>query len=329
MEGFLRAKDLMVSTGLTVADFPGCLILDHYIFKDPISGYNIFYPLTAYGGPLSGNPMPTFTSSTSGGAFDKDCYQDYCYDIVGFEPIKIFCVTTINFVMSAVDQSLSRISKFVFNFDDGSEPLIITKKLISNNQELSAKIISRTYYPVNREVTVYKPSVQVVYDNCCINTFNYTLCSFQCGIIEKFEDVYLLNAQQTEKSTNVLVTLENIRERVLFHNVIKTDVPFYAIPLNNYLPNLIEPVPPAVNIPVAIPTTVIPPVTTQPIDLNPIVIPKKTYVYISGLGIILQPSPTNALEFDTDLLTGAGDIYIEGTVPYAALTGINIEVQEP
>lgn len=326
MEGFLRAKDLMVATGLTVADFPGCLILDHYVFKDPISGYNIFYPLTAFGGPLSANPMPTYTASTSGGAFDKDCYQDYCFDVVDFEPIKIFCVSTVNFIMSAVDQSLSQVSKFVFNFDDGSQPLIITKSLLSNSENLSSKVISRAYYPMAREVTVYKPSIQVVYDNCCINTFNYILCSFQCGIIEKYEDVYLLNAQQTENSTNVLVTLENIREKVVFNNMLKTNEPFYAIPLNNYLPNLVEPVPPTVNIPAAAePIIVLPPVTAQPIDLSPVIIPKKLYIYTAGLGILLQPNPTEGLEFELDTLTSANDVIIDGLVPYITLSGILVQ----
>jgi len=316
----MNYTNLSLSTPYALSGIDNCVFLDHYVFKDPVSGYNIFYPLTAYGGPLPTTPPFTFTYTITGGTFQKDCSQDYCFNTITFQPIKIFCVTTVNFVLSSIDQSVSKIGKIIYDFGDGSQQKVVTKDLISNISPANI-VVTKTYYPTDQLCTVYVANINVVYDNCCINTYQITFSAFKCGILDVYRKVALLNSQQTKAPYNVLLTLENQDDRQLFNNLLLTNEPFYAIPKQKRLPNLVEPVPVDANIPTS---TVVPPVTTQPVDPSPIVAPPPEYIYIGGDGIELIPN-TITLTIGDSLTTIDESIILSGAeLPYQATPSILI-----
>lgn len=316
----MKYANLPITSGVVLSGFNTCNFLDHYVFKDPVSGFNIFYPLTAYGGPIPTAPPFTFTNTVTGGIFVKDCVQDYCYSTFTLQPQKVFCVTTAKFVLSSVDQSVSRISKIIYNFGDGTPEKIVTKDLITNASPANT-IVYKTYYPTDALVTEVTTTIKVIYDNCCTNTYVLILSCFKCGILDVFEDTVLINAQQTKQSYDVLLSLENVSDNQLFNNLLRTNEPFYAIPILNPLPNTVEPVPPVKNRP---PITVQPPITAQPVVPNPIQPPPLFYIYTEGDGIRMFPSTVTFNVGDLFTTTDNSIILSGEDIPYAATPSILI-----
>lgn len=322
-------KDIFL-TSSSLSSFEYCNFLDHYIFSDPISGVNIFYPLTAFGGPLSaGSGLPSstggvsFTSVTSGGPFEDICFQDYCFKSVVLDPIKLYCITTVNFKLSGLDEADGKVIKIIYDFGDNSElkEVSFTRK---NNIDISPKniVVSKTYYPADKLAITYLPSISVIRSDCCVNTFRITLSTFKCSILDIYEDVVLHNAQQTA-GFDVIMTLEKRNTRQLFNNALNINDLEFAIPTLSSLPFLVEPVPPAKNRPK--PEPVDPRQPTLPIEQNPVVAPEPGYYYTEGDGIDLTPGffrivpSEDILTIDTSGITISGD-----GPPYLPGEGVDI-----
>lgn len=311
------------SVGLSGIEY--CSYLDHYIFSDPISGVNIFYPLTAFGGPLSaGSGIPpetggvTFNGSISGGPLEDTCFQDYCFRTYVVAPIKLYCSTTVNYSFSGLDQSDSRILKIIYDFGDKSEfrevPYIKTN---TGSIEPQNVVVSKTYYPTNELAVTYTPSISVIRSDCCINTYRLTLSSFRCGILDIYEDVVLHNAQQAS-GFDIILTMEKVNQRQLFKNALDINDITFAIPALSTLPYLVEPVPPQINKPK--PEPIGPKKPVQPIDQNPVTAPEPGYYYVEGEGVDLVPDflrivPSEDItsNFTSGLsISGDGPPYIQG-----------------
>lgn len=136
-----------------------------------------------------------------------------------------------------------------------------------------------------------------------------------------YENTVLINAQQTKQSYDVILSLENVQDNQLFNNLLRTNEPFFAIPILEPLPNTVEPVPPSKNKP---DLTLVPPVTTQPVLPNPVQPPSIFYIYTEGDGIRMFPS---IVTFNLgDLFSTVNDsVILSGEdIPYASTPSILI-----
>ena len=319
-------KNIYISSeSLSSIDY--CSYLDHYIFSDPVSGINIFYPTTAYGGPLSaglGTPPSTagvtFNGVVSGGPLFDVCYQDFCYRRISYPPIKLYCITTVNFILSGINEADSRVIKVIYNFDDNSEP----REVSQDSTGVSPKdvVVSRTYYPADRLSITYFPSISVIRSDCCINTYKFTLSAFRCSILDIYNDVVLHNSQQTA-GFDVIMTLEKENTRQLFNNALNINDLEFALPSVSSLPYLVEPVPPTKNKP--FPPPVDPRQPTLPVDQNPIVAPEPGYYYVEGEGIDLTPGYIRIVPSEDIEAAGTSGIAISGDgPPYLPGSGVDI-----
>lgn len=261
---------------------------------------------------------PSYLNSISGGPLADTCYEDYCYKITTLNPIKLYCVSTVNFILSGINQDDSRVVKIIYDFNDGSLPLQVSLKK-ENNIQVSplTQQISRVYYPKNNTVaTTYNPTISVIRNDCCVNTFNLTLCSFKCSILETYEDVILHNAQQSN-NYNVVLTLEKQSERQFFKNALDLSNIIFALPTESRLPNLVEPIPPEINVPNPRPLDRLPP--SLPVQASPITLPERFYDYLEGEGINLSPDylqivPSDEIMSDLNsglTLSGDGPPYLQ------------------
>jgi len=313
-------QDIFLSS-IPLTAIPYCSFLDHYIFKDPISGYNIVYPLSVFGGEFT---TSAYTSGVSGGPFVDVCFQDYCLKTTTLPPIKLYCVTTVNFVLTGIDQNDGEVIEVVYNFDDGSPQKEVS--FIKNENQFISPLnipVTKTYYPSIDSISkTYTPSISVIRNDCCINTYKITLCAFKCSILEMYEDVILHNAQQST-DYNVILTLEKRKDRQLFKNALDLSNIVFAVPVLSTLPYLVEPVPPDLNKPK--PEPLVPKIPTPPTNFNPIELPERSYFYTQGEGIDLIPDllkivPSQDIyTFVTSGLTISGD-----GPPYLQSEGIDI-----
>ena len=311
----MNTVPLLITSSLAGDDT--CNTLDHYVFRDPVSGYNIFYPLTAYGGPIA---IPfTITTTITGGTFVNFCFRDNTNRIIDYPAISTHCITTINFVLSGLDESISKINKVIFTFSDDNSQMIVTKNLLTK-ESIADRIVSKTIYPVKRDlITNYQTTIKVIYDNSFTSTFIVPISSFRCGILDLYEQAKLLNSQQTAKPYDVVLTMEDSGTKQIFNNLLLTNEPFYATPSLRRLPNLVEPMPPDAPL-----TTQTPVVTTQQVRPNPIVAPPPFYNYVQGDGIILNPSAvTITLGIGIDPADDSIEITGDG-LPYFASPSILI-----
>jgi len=313
----INITDFIDNTPLS--SLPSCEYLDHYIFIDPLSGFSIFYPSTAFGGILSGGV--TYTDETSGGPLQDICAQDFCTKTINIPPIRIFCITNFIVSLTGLDESTTKIIKIIYDFNDGPVEEVIFKPGGPAPKTLP---FNHIFYPQNRFCTQFTPSITVIKDDCCTTTYNFTLCAFQCGILDMYEKTYLLNAQQTLTPYNVLLTLEQAVDRQLFNHLLLTNEPFFATAQDPGLPNLVDPVPPVKNVPLFELSTEFIPATTQPVYPNPVVAPPPQYTYIQGPGIDLVPDSVTLLY--NQLLTNEDSTLILSGInlPYFSQVGILI-----
>lgn len=310
---------LIPSTTTELSTFGFCSWLDHHVFRDTSlspTGYNFVYPLTAFAGPLSSVTAVVYSSSAIGGPLFEICYQDFCYKQIILTPIEIYCITSINFVLTAIDESVSDIIKIVYDFGDGSE-LIYRDYNFATPGAISPKnnIISHIYYPQDKTLTTYHPSISVIFQDCCVNTYTTTICSFRCGILDVYENTYLLDATQSKDSFNIILTLEDQNRRQIFGNLLDLNEP---LPVLSGLPGEIIPIPQVA------PSTVVRANTGRRVRRNPVTASVSQYNYVEGVGIDLIPDATmlNSQQPFTPInesiqLSGVG-------APYTGGTGINI-----
>lgn len=310
---------LIPSNTTELSTYGFCSWLDHHIFKDTglsPTGYDFLYPLTAYGGPLSASTAIVYSASAIGGPLYEICYQDFCYKQTILTAFETYCVTTVNFVLSAIDESVASVMKIVYDFGDGSAEVYNDYKFTSN-PPVSPKdiVVSHVYYPQNKTLTTYNPSISVVFSDCCVNTYTAMICAFRCGILDVYEDTFLLDAAQSKDSFNIILTLEDQGRRQIFGNLLDLNEP---LPVLSGLPGEVQPVP-QVEVSTAVRSN-----TARRLRRNPIVASVSQYDYIEGTGIDLVPD-TSTLETLQPFQISNSSIQLSGTgAPYAGGTGITI-----
>jgi len=268
---------------------------------------------------------PSYLTSISGGPFNDVCFQDYCYKSIQYDPIKLYCVSTVNYILSGIDENDANVIEVVYDFGDGS-PIAEYSYKRENESNISPiqAPVSHTYYPDNTTARTFTPSISVIRSDCCINSYYFTLCTFKCSILDIYEDVILHNAQQST-DFNVVLTLEKKNSRQLFKNALDLSNIVFAVPLLSSLPNLVEPVPPAFNRPK--PEPLAPPDVTEPINNNPVVPPERAYYYKEGRGVDLAPDFLRIVPSeDIDSAESSGLTLSGDGPPYLPSEGIDIQI---
>lgn len=310
---------LIPSTTTELSTYGFCNWLDHHIFRDTSlspTGYDFLYPLTAYAGPLSSATTITYSASVIGGPLYEICYQDFCYKQIILTPIEIYCITTVNFILTALDESVSEIIKIIYDFGDGSE-IIYRDFNFANPNAVSPKynIISHVYYPQDKVLTTFNPTISVVFNDCCINTYTTTICSFRCSILDVYENTYLLDSVQSKDSFNIILTLEDQDRRQVFGNLLDLNEP---LPVLSGLPGEIIPIPQVA------PSTVVRSNSARRLRRNPVAAVVSQYEYAEGDGIDLIPD-TTTLDTAEPLIASNVSIQLSGAgAPYGGGSGIII-----
>lgn len=301
-----------------LSNIPKCVFIDHYIFIDPVSGSNIYYPVTANGDRLDPDTEYIPTWILSSGPLGAACYQDYCFGSVSLDPTRIYCNTDVTFVLSAFDESVSEVCKVVYDFGDGSELLEVNYDF-SSTPPISPKdkIIKKTYYPKNSHVTTYVASVSILKTDSCVSTLNIPICTFKCGIFDTYEDISLLNSQITTPTTYILLSLEKKSLDQIFNTLLLTNEPTTILGPESALPDTVNPVDTIRLLEQARVTRVSSPI--PPTELNPVV-PPASYLYSGcvGIGINFTIAELIAtqnffLKNNSLLLSGIGAPYLGGT----------------
>lgn len=285
---------------ISLSTFEECKWLDHHIFKDtslpPLStpqnidysGYNFVYPLSVIGGTFNGN---TYTNIISGGPFYDYCYQDYCYEQFTLQPINIFCVANVWFVLSAFDESQSKLVSVIYNFSDGS-PLVRNTYNYTSVQPASLKtdIVKHTFLPTEKFVTTYTPSITALYEDGCFVIINFILNSFKCGIFNTFKDIALIDSVQHDVTRKVLISLEDKNRLQVFTNLLDLDAVVETI----ILPVTSRQIDTAENNVL----TIIRASSARTLILNPVVVEPLIYEYAQGPGLDLIPDILLLQEYD-------------------------------
>jgi len=183
------------------------VVLDHYLFFDPISGANFVYPVTADGADFSySTGQPTVTADDDAFKFWGYYVQDFVNDIsVG--PLK--GPYTVNFDPSTLDLSQVDILKIIYNFGDGTPDVVINNSINRDNlPEIqtqgtavtaispAAHIVSHDYYPQsNTAITTFNPSITAFYSNITRWVYNISISSAPISIYE-LDDIHLINNTQ-------------------------------------------------------------------------------------------------------------------------------------
>ena len=315
------SANIIVPTNIVaLSTFDYCDWLDHHIFKDTSltpSGYDFVYPLTAFGGTYSMFNL-TFTKTICGGPFYDYCYQDFCFESFVLQPINLFCISNVNFVLSAFDESENKIIRLIYDFGDNSALLIKNYSFSQNAIPLKEQIVSHIYYPTEKFVTAYMPRISAVYEDGCITTVIAVLCSFKCSLIDSYKDMVLLDATQSKVSRSIFLTLEDRVANQLFSSTLDLDAPYTTFVTD--VPDVLSA---AVTVDTVIQTT-----SARITYLNPVVVEPIIYDYVEGDGINLTPDVVSLLEGDL-LYSLSGDIVIpENTgAPYTISDSLIITPQ--
>lgn len=314
-----------------------CSTLDHHIFVDPLSGGTPFYPVTAFGGPLSATwvyesqgliwpfndaELQTITgvvSAISGGPMIDVCYQEYCYSFSRLPPLRTFCISNITFVLSGFEESTGKIVRIVYDFNDNTSPRTISYDYVNN---ISPKdiIISHDFYPKKDIVSAFTPTISVIREDCCVSTFKLFISTFRCGIFDTFANSVLLDSSISNVAENIVLTLEQEDENQIYRNLLKTSTPFTQIPTVTSLPNLVEP------IPVFNKDTTTPINTAAPASRSPIRPPLPRYTYVEGIGIDLSPDASVLLPAEDFISEDTSMVIITGGAPYVGGEGVTTRV---
>lgn len=310
--------DILNTQYSLLSNIPGCVYIDHYVFIDPISGSNIYYPITAYGERLDPETEYLPTWILSSGPLSVACYQDYCFSSVDLDSYKIFCNTDVTFILSAFDESISEITKIVYDFGDGSEKLEVNYDFSSSPPTSPKDIpITKTFIPKDSNyITTYVVSISVLKNDSCVSTLNIPICTFKCGIFDTYEDVFILNSQISNPTTNILLTLEKQANDQIFNTLLLTNEPTTIIGAESALPDVVNPVETIRLLEQAAgrPSSPIPPTELSPL------IPPSSYLYSACVGITLNiplaeliASQNFFLRNNSLILSGEGAPFIGGT----------------
>lgn len=177
------------------------IILNHYLFEDPVYGISFTYPNTANGSFFHTTTGSfTYPVTANGGLIYPWGYvvQTIRTNLTA-GPFK--GPYTINFCPSGIDTRYFNVLKIIYDFDNGEQIYNVEKDIVPNLRErfLQSKspvetTPSRVYYP-GPELTTFHPIVSVINSNLTQNIYNITFSLVPESIYD-YSSLKVLNAIQ-------------------------------------------------------------------------------------------------------------------------------------
>ncbi len=300
-----------------------CDVFDGGSFIDPMaSPLSFFYPNTANGGTYNSN----YTLTAFGNGF-RILYEDLNNMIQHSQGKYIFCDSEVVFDLSEFDETVSKITKVVFDPDNGDSKQTFTT-YVSNNSVYYPTIssIKTKYYPSELFYTYYNPNFKIIYNDGTNVNIILPLTSIQCGLFDTYENKKILDCLPYYKNiSNAVIFLNDTKDKTISINEIYTRIPF-VLSANVFendveLENIIKPVPNESTVSLGVE----PQKTTIKTNNNPVLPPLPNYIYSqsTGVSIVMNNTPFyNGNEFTTD----NSIVVLSGGAPYFGGTGIYITV---
>jgi hypothetical protein len=203
------------------------------------------------------NIDPTFIKEVSGGPISNYSYLDYS----GLKSVlnigNYFCEPTLIFHLSSYDESVSVISKVVYEYKNKIFTLFpnistfktsintLTTIQVGENEFVEkniTQVVNRFVYtsPKNQIFTI-KPSpgfnyittdtlyLSVIKFDNTVNTHNINFNIIHCGILDIYGSSTLLNSQLLNSPDKILLTLEDSNTKRVYNSILRTDIPFVLL----------------------------------------------------------------------------------------------------
>lgn len=269
------------------------------------------YSLSAYGGDLNikYNDLSNIKQKTDG---------NYT-----------FCDSEIIFDFSEFDQTKSRITKLLFDPNNGKDYQIFTSYIDENNNLIYPNLsaIKTNYYPSESFYTYYNPNFIIDYaDGTCIN-LTIPITSVQCGIFETYKNKNVLESLPYYKNiSNILLFINDNLNNETYIGDIYTRLPFILsanLPEKDVeLPNLIRAVPIGSTI-----DSIIEPISPSPRTNNNSVLPPiPIIIYSEYDGISIFTNNSRFYGGDELINLDSSLTILSGGTPYFGGTGITISI---
>jgi hypothetical protein len=246
---------ISTTVGGLLSTFPRADYYNAYFFKniDFTSTYN--YPTTTYGGPLTAGILPftipddwdggvVFNKNISGGPISNFTYEDFSGLLTEAFIGNFFCTPTINLSFSSYDETVSPISKIVYEHKENiySVSPILTS-VITINDRISAFDLIRAVKLITpkQNIIAITPSPAEEYNSTefiylsvyrvdsTLNRFKLSYNIFQCGIFDLYKDVQIINSQILDNSSKLLLTLEEKSTKRIYSSVLEVNTPFFLV----------------------------------------------------------------------------------------------------
>lgn len=192
----MKSYSFVLNSTQTLAD---PVLVNGYMFLDPVYGYSYTYPLTDIGGDFSGTG--SYSASAYAGKFYPWGYnKQTTVTILTAGTLK--GPYTITFSPSGLDTSGYALLKIVYDFGDGTSfstdnSIIYSVKGAGGNgvSDPTKQNVTHDYWPTNNYITTYTPTVTVLNGDLSLNIYNISFSLVPVSLFE-LDDISIINAAQ-------------------------------------------------------------------------------------------------------------------------------------
>jgi len=179
------------------------VLINGYMFLDPVYGYSYTPQLTDIGGDFTGTT--SYPDSANAGLFYPWGYskQD---SITTLSAGNLKGPYTITFSPSGLDTSGYALLKIVYDFGDGTgfstdNSIIYSVKGAGGNgiTDSTKQVVTHDYWPTNNYITTYTPTVTVLNGNLALNIFNISFSLVPISLFE-LDNISIINTAQHSSS---------------------------------------------------------------------------------------------------------------------------------
>lgn len=336
----------------TAGQFFNGLVGDVKLYNRALTQSEIDYDTQSLSFRNYNTALPEFTLTADDGAFFPWGYRKTnTYTDINVNKFK--GPVTVVFCPSAVDESIYKILKIVYDFGDGQftevdkniygETININTNYTFLSTEINGTVVgynvAHDYWPYNNEISVFYPSISVIASDGVYNIYNITLSSVPDSIYS-ISDFKLLNKRDIDSSgkQKLVVSESNFGEYYL-NNAVFGETVEEILPTQTPTPTptptrtptptpTITPTPTLTNTPTPTPTPTITetptPTPTATPTITPTVTPTPTItpipcvsaVNVAGAGSVIVPSGRYALSSHP----WASQIYVSDSDPRFLIT---------
>jgi len=218
-----------------LSGYPVVSYIDGFYYRNVEYIDTFSYPTTTFGGSLTADILTTF-NYISGGPISNYTYEDFSKLNSNIFMGIYFCTPTVYISLSSYDESVSPISKIIFDVSGNISTLYsqISTQTISAVENFviippKNNLIEINLSPGEKYSTLAKSGLSVFKFDGTINTFTLYFSVLHCGILDLYQDAYILNSQILDKSNLVLLTVEDNNSKRVFNSILDTNIPFFLL----------------------------------------------------------------------------------------------------